>query len=104
GGFGYLPETVSSLGSFDLAPPIDFTLTLEQGYNDNVYSRGSGSRKGSWTTRLMLGTDILLSNSRTFLSLNLSLGGKYYWNIDRQSVRPQARISLAHAFKISPRM
>jgi|GEM_PF-1777321 len=106
GGFGYLPETVSSLGSFDLAPPIDFKLSLEQGYNDNVYSRSTanGGRKGSWLSRLMLGTNILLSDSRTFLNLSLSVGGKYYWNIDRQSVRPQGRIALAHAFKISPRM
>jgi len=105
GGFGYLPETVASLGGFDLAPPISYSLTLSQGYNDNVYnrSRSSSARRGSMTTSLMLGTNVLLSNARNFLSLNLELGGKYYWDINKQSIRPHARISLAHAFKINPR-
>lgn len=103
GGYGYLPELVTSLGEgVDLLPPTDFDLTIKQGYNDNVYSRAD--KKGSFTTEMTLGMNVLLSRDRTFLSFSGRAGAVYYWSESRRPIVPRGDISLSYAYKLTPRM
>ncbi|HWL50804.1 MAG TPA: outer membrane beta-barrel protein [Chthoniobacteraceae bacterium] len=103
GGYGYLPELVSSLGEgVDLLPPIDFDVTVKQGYNDNVYSRAD--KKGSFTTEMTLGVNVLLSRARTFLNLSARAGGVYYWSEARRPLVPRGDLSLSYAYKLTPRL
>ncbi len=104
GGYGYLPELVSSLGEgIDLLPPTSFDITIQQGYNDNIYNR-SHDKEGSFTTKLTLGVNVLLSKSRTFLSFSARAGGIYYWIDANRPLAPNGNLSLSYAYKLSPRM
>jgi len=103
GGYGYLPELVSSLGEgADLLPPIDFDLTIQQGYTDNVYNRAE--KKGSFKTEMTLGVNVLLSRSRTFLNFDARAGAVYYWSEARRPLVPRGDLSLSYAYKLTPRL
>lgn len=107
GGYGYLPETINpGMGAYS-KPAFDFTFTLQQGYNDNIYSASgeTGSPiKGSPTTQGTLGMDILLAQARTFLSLGADIGGLYYWDKDGRAFSPAGHLNLLHVYKFTPRL
>ncbi len=106
GGYGFLPEMVSALGGVDVRPPIDFSFTLEQGYIDNIYNvpRGHPYRKGSFVTRATLGTSLLFSRERLFLSLSARAGAEYYWEKFNEPFSPTGELTLAIAYRATPRL
>ncbi len=108
GGYGYLPESISP-GLDDYArPPIDFSLTIQQGYNDNIYSSSGDSdrapKKGSATTQASAGINLLLKTPRAFFSLGGDAGALYYWDKEDKQVSPIGSLSSAFAYSLTPRL
>lgn len=110
GGYGYLPETIApGVGSFGRSPAA-FSFTLQQGYDDNIYSATRASRdagiprKGSLITQASIGTDLLISANRTYLALGGDIGALFYWDKDSGQVSPVGHLNLAYAYNFTPRL
>ncbi len=140
GGYGNTSQLVTPGVGMFAKPPIAFSATIKQGYDDNIYS-ASGKRgkptvipeqvqivtagpfsyplviprqviqapdpvpvKGSLISMVTVNTDILLSASRAFLSLDLNLGGSYYWDREGNPLDPAGGIAMLLAYKVTPRM
>ena len=108
GGYGYLPETISPGTGTYARPPVDFSLTLQTGYNDNIYSssgkEGASPRKGSPTVQGSGGVNLLLNNPRTFVSLGANVGAVYYTEKERNALSPVGSMTAALAHSFSPRV
>jgi len=107
GGFGYAPLNFTpGQGKFE-KEPLSFSTTLQQGYDDNIYSSsgkaGSVAKKGSMVTNLSEGVEILLAQSRLGLSLDAGVGGIYYWDRTGDQLTPNANLNLLFAYKLTPR-
>lgn len=110
GGYGYLPETIApGVGSFGRSPAA-FSFTLQQGYDDNIYSASGSSkeagipRKGSLITQASVGTDLLISANRTYLALGGDIGALFYWDKESGQVSPVGHLNLAYAYNFTPRL
>jgi len=107
GGFGYAPlDFTPGQGRFD-RKPLTFSTSLQQGYDDNVNSSsGKGGQapiRGSMSTTLSEGVDILLSQSRFGLSTGANIGGQYYWDRPGQELTGNGGANLLFAYKLTPR-
>lgn len=88
-------------------PPATFSLSIAQGYDDNIYSSSGANgipRKGSATTQLSIGTDVLISTGRSYLALGGSVGGLYYWEKQSGQVSPVGNLNLAYSYNFTPRL
>lgn len=108
GGYGYTPLNFTpGQGLFD-RKPISFSTTLQQGYDDNIYS-SSGNQgdlqpvKGSLFTTLSQGVDILVSQSRMGLSMQANGGGQYYYDRAGDQLTPNGGLNLLFAYRLTPR-
>lgn len=102
GGMGYTPLNFTpGQGSFD-RPPVSWSTTLRQGYDDNIYSSHT-NEKGSAITSLSQDVDILFMQSRFALSTQASVGGQYYWSRDTDKFSPIGSLNLVSGYKLSPR-
>lgn len=108
GGYGYTPlNFVPGQGRFD-RKPISFSTTLQQGYDDNIYSASGHPGdlepiKGSAFTSLSQGIDVLIAQSRMGLSLEANGGGQYYYDREGDQLTPTAGLNLLFAYKLTPR-
>jgi hypothetical protein len=123
GGYGSAAQTVKPGEGDYQRPPVSFSVTLQQGYNDNIYS-SSGKRysvlvsgdgfsyrravdpsplQGSLITQAGLGVQTLFSASRFLLSGNLNGSLLDYWDRKDSPYEPNANSSLLYAYKITPR-
>jgi len=107
GGYGYLPQSIATNEGVYARPPIDFSVTLQQGYNDNIYSVSGNNGvpvKGSWVTQAGVGLDVQLAQNRTLLALGMDVGGMYYCNKGSQAFSPTGHLDLSYAYKLTPRL
>ncbi len=108
GGYGYLPETIAPGTGIYARPPVDFSLTIQTGYNDNIYSssgkNGAAPKKGSATTQATAGVNLLLNTPRAFLSFGANAGALYYWDKPNSQISPVGTLSSAFAYSITPRV
>ncbi len=107
GGYGNAPLNFTpGQGHFD-RPPLQFSTTLQLGYDDNIYCTNNQNPfekpvKGSMITSLSQGVDLLLAQDRLGLSLGGNFGGQYYWDHEGQHLFPTGGLDLIFGYKISP--
>ena len=108
GGMGFTPlDFTPGQGKYD-RKPLTLTATLQQGYDDNIYSSSGKFAaypvKGSAMTNAGVGMDLLsYQAARMGLSLGTNLGGIYYWDRKGDQLTPSGGINLLFAYKLTPR-
>ena len=139
GGYGSAPQIITPGEGAYARPPLAFSLTIQQGFNDNIYASSGRpypapvssattitttdgpnvihqfypSKTGTSTpnnpvqsspvTMASLGAQMLYSNPRAVLSLEMSGGGVYYWDRRKNGIDPSASLGLTLAYKLTPR-
>ncbi len=107
GGYGNAPLNFTpGQGHFD-RPAVQFNTTVQQSYDDNIYSSSGASGlnpiKGSMMTNLSEGVSLLLSQGRTGLSLDANAGAQYVWDRDGDKLTPVFGLDTIYAYRLSPR-
>jgi len=113
-------ETTAAVSSGDLGVgtysrfPVHFSVSLRQGYDDNVFTSGF-DKQASWFTNGGIAMNYDFGSPRTQISLGAGAGITYYWdtnngdgfkgindNTDDYDVNAYISLSLVH--KASPRL
>ncbi len=97
----FVPTLNPGAGNFE-SRPYHFTLSLNTGYDDNVYT-SHFDRQGSAFTSASIGASLKLSNGRTSLEASLSVGGNYYWDRN-DSFDPDISLNLELGHVFSPKL
>ena len=97
----FVPTLNPGAGNFE-SRPYHFTLSLNTGYDDNVYTSHS-NKQGSAFTSASVGASLKLSNGRTSLEAALSAGGSYYWDRN-DSFDPDISFNLELGHVFSPKL
>jgi hypothetical protein len=91
--------------------PFKVSLSLRVGYDDNVSTSNAGGKQGSGYTNGSVLATYDFGSPRTRLSLQVNLGGTYYWetirsvggvNTNSYDIHDSLRLSLVH--KATPRL
>ena len=104
GAYGSAPITLTPGAGRFSKPPYSFTLTLQQGYDDNVFTTAS-NRVGSLVTNSVVGFSMQSANPRTIFTLDSNAGISYFWY--RPGARPEdynGSLNLLFFHRFTPRM
>ncbi len=99
----FIPTLNAGSGVFEKRP-YHFTFSLNQGYDDNVYT-SHNNKQGSMFTSGSVGAIVKLSDGRTSLEAALSAGGSYYYDRN-DSFDPDITLNLdfSHVFSSKLRL
>jgi opacity protein-like surface antigen len=113
GAYGTAPVTVTPGEGRFAKPPYDFVFTLQQGYDDNIFTSPShpdplnpGTPKtASLTTNGSIGFQMQAATPRTVFTLDSSIGALYSWNRPGATTPADYTGSLSFLFfhRINPR-
>jgi hypothetical protein len=103
-------DTVESEGTGEILPlsfftnkPFRFTVSVREGYDDNVLTSRT-NRIGSFFTNFAAGVNYSFGSPRLKLSTNLTGGLTYYYRRPGNKVDLSALWNLAAVYSVSPRM
>lgn len=82
--------------------PYRFTFTLNQGYDDNIYT-SSFDQQSSFFTSASLGASLTLGDGQTSLQAAFSAGGSYYWDRD-DTFDPDISLNVDFSHVFSPKL
>jgi hypothetical protein len=107
GGYGNAPLNFTpGQGHFD-RPALQFSTTVQQSYDDNIYSSSGATGlqpvKGSMMTNLSEGVSLLFAQGRTGLSLDANAGGQYVWDRSGDKLTPTFGLDMIYGYRISQR-
>ena len=103
GAYGSAPITLTPGTGRFAKPPYTFTLTLQQGYDDNIYTT-STNHTGSLVNSAQLGFSMQNASPRTIFTLDATAGISYYWNRKAQPEDYNDNFSLLIFHRFSPRL
>jgi hypothetical protein len=90
------------LGTFSRFP-VNFSISVLGGYDDNVNTT-NGGKQGSWFTTLGLVVDYKLGTPRTNLELSTNTGFTYYDSSATNQYEPNINLALTLSHKATPRL
>jgi hypothetical protein len=84
--------------------PLNISMSVHGGYDDNVNTAPSGSEQSSLFSTVGLVVGYNLDSPRTKVSLASNFGFTYYSNVDSNAFEPNLNITLTLNHKVSPRL
>ncbi|MEO7934401.1 MAG: outer membrane beta-barrel protein [Chthoniobacterales bacterium] len=97
----FIPTQDAGSGIFERRP-YHFTFSLNQGYDDNIYTTHD-NKQGSFFTSGSIGANVKFSDGRTSLEAALSAGGSYYYDRD-DSFDPDITLNVDFSHVFSPKL
>ncbi len=109
GGNGFLPTTATAGQGRFAQPRFRVTVSLSQGYNDNVYDTPSHpivpqKKIGSAVTNGRIAFQTQAITPRSVFTLDASGGVLYYWDRPGRATDYEGDVGLSFAHRINPRM
>ena len=104
GAYGSSPVSLTPGEGRFAKPPYDFSLTLQQGYDTNVFTTAT-NMVSSLVNNANFNFQMQGATPRTIFTFDATAGISYYWH--RPGVKPEdynGNISLLFFHRISPRM
>jgi hypothetical protein len=99
----FIPTENAGSGNFEKRP-YRFTLSLNHGYDDNIYTTND-DKQGSFFTSASVGVSLALSDGRTSLRAALNAGGSYYYDRDEEFDPDIAlNVDFSHVFSSKLRL
>jgi hypothetical protein len=83
--------------------PLNFSASVQGGYDDNVNTSTSG-KQDSWFTTANLLVSWNVGTDRTQLTLSTTTGFTYYANISDNQYEPNLNLTMVLSHKVSPRL
>ncbi len=110
--YGNLPVTLTpGQGRFN-APPLRFSVSLSQGYDDNIFSAPTNPapgaqqnpRVGSSVTNASLVVAVQSASPRTAYTLDAVIGGLFYWDRPGSVMDYNDRLEFVFYHRFNPRL